>query len=326
MNHSTPEQILHQLEWTVIRRLDGLLQGDYRTLFYGTGIDFADLREYQAQDDVRHIDWNVTARMDAPYVRQYLEDREITAWFLLDLSSSMDFGPTDRPKGLVLTDFVATLARLLTRDGNRVGAILYRRQVEKTIPPRTGRNQVLRLVRDLLPVPNALTKDSMGAVESGASKPSLWDRLFGRANHNAGQQNETLTRLDTLLQAGLSTLQRRSLVFVISDFISEPGWERPLSLLGRRHELIAIRLTDPMEEALPDAGQIVVCDAETGEYLTVDTRDPSFRRRFQEVAREREDALANRMKRAGVHLYDISTGDDLTRAIVRIASLRKQRR
>src|SRR5512134_4023985 len=119
---STPERILQRLDWQVIRRLDGQLQGDYRSLFYGYGVDFADLREYQPEDDVRYIDWNVTARMDQPYVRQYVEDREITAWFLLDLSPSMDFGPRGGHKRAVLVDFVATLARLLTRRGNRVGA------------------------------------------------------------------------------------------------------------------------------------------------------------------------------------------------------------
>ncbi|HEX5502039.1 MAG TPA: DUF58 domain-containing protein, partial [Thermomicrobiales bacterium] len=121
MSGPTPEQILLRLDWQVVRRLDGLLQGDYRGLFYGQGVDFADLREYQPEDDVRRIDWNVTARMDTPYVRQYIEDREIAAWFLLDLSPSMDFGAAESLKRTVLIDFVATLARVLTRRGNRVG-------------------------------------------------------------------------------------------------------------------------------------------------------------------------------------------------------------
>src|ERR1041384_4583296 len=121
----TPEKVLVRLDWQVIRRLDGLLQGDYRSLFYGYGVDFADLREYQPEDDIRYIDWNVTARMDSPYVRQYVEDREITAWFLLDLSPSVDFGtvPNQNLKRTMLIEFVATLARLLTRHGNRVGAM-----------------------------------------------------------------------------------------------------------------------------------------------------------------------------------------------------------
>src|SRR3990172_3529351 len=142
----TPERILHRLDWQVIRRLDGYLQGDYRSLFYGSGVDFADLREYQLGDDIRYIDWNVTARMNTPYIRQYAEDREITAWFLLDLSPSVDFGMLQRLKRMVLIDFVATLARLLTRHGNRVGAVFFSIRIERTIPARGGRNQVLRLV------------------------------------------------------------------------------------------------------------------------------------------------------------------------------------
>src|SRR6202158_5719839 len=151
----TPERVLQRLDWQGIRRLEGLLQGDYRSLFYGYGVDFADLREYQANDDIRYIDWNVTARMNTPYVRQYVEDREITAWFLLDLSPSVDFGTTDNQKRMVLVDFVTTLARLLTRHGNRVGAIFYGGKVERTIPAHSGRNQVLRLGNGLLQQPRA---------------------------------------------------------------------------------------------------------------------------------------------------------------------------
>src|SRR5512138_2846416 len=152
----TPERVLLRLDWNVIRRLDGLLQGDYRSLFYGFGVDFADLREYQPEDDIRYIDWNVTARMDTPYVRQYHEDREITAWFLLDLSPSVDFGTVQDStlKRTVLVDFVTTLARLLTRHGNRVGAIFYGSHVSRGIPARGGKLQVLRLVNDLLKQPS----------------------------------------------------------------------------------------------------------------------------------------------------------------------------
>lgn len=293
-NQPSPEQILQRLDWRVIRRLDGLLQGDYRTLFYGDGLDFADLREYQLEDDIRHIDWNVTARMNTLHVRQYVEDREITSWFLLDLSPSMGFGPVGRPKEAVLIDLVTTLSRLLTRNGNRVGAILYNNGIQGTIPPRGGRNHVLRLTYELL--------------------------------RKTGVPVRTTTDLNVLLLAGLNTFKRRSLVFVISDFISEPGWQRALSLLNRRHELIGIRLWDPREVALPSAGLIVVEDAETGEQLYVDTGNPEFRRRFVEAAARREQALKTDLQRAGVDLFAISTEEDLVGAIVRMAAMRKKRR
>lgn len=291
---AAPERLLRRLEWRVIRRLDGLLQGDYRTLLHGAGIDFTDLREYEPRDDVRHIDWNVTARMNNPYVRQYVEDRDLTAWFLLDLSPSMAFGPAARPKERMLVDFVATMARLLTRGGNRIGAILYDNRLQGTIPPHGGRHQVLRLIRELLREREA---------PAGAT-----------------------TDLGVLLNAGMNTFKRRSLVFVVSDFISEPGWERPLGVLNRRHELLAVRLYDPRETELPDAGLIVVEDAETGEQLFVDTGDPTFRRRFLEAAERRAALLKAQTRRAGVDLFAISTEEDLVRTIVRMASLRKRRR
>lgn len=293
-DRSTPERILLRLDWQVIRRLDGLLQGDYRSLFYGYGIDFADLREYQPEDDIRYIDWNVTARMDTPYIRQYVEDREITAWFLLDLSPSMDFGAMESLKRTVLVDFVTTIARLLTRHGNRVGAVFYGSRVERTIPARGGRVQVLRLVNDLL------------------NQPQL--------------PNAPFTNLTPLLNAGLHAIKQRSLIFIISDFISEPGWERPLKLLSQRHETLAIRLWDPREVDLPDIGPIIMEDAETGEQLYVDTHDKKFRQRFQAAAQRREAALNETFKRAGVDLLSLSTEEDLVRAIVRFATLRQQRR
>lgn len=302
----TPDRILQRLDWQVIRRLDGLLQGDYRSLFYGYGVDFADLREYQPEDDIRYIDWNVTARMDEPYVRQYVEDREITAWFLVDLSPSMDFGTAQSEKRAVLVDIVTVLSRLLTRHGNRVGAVLYsgqtgnphakdaRQRVERMIPARGGRNQVLRLINELL------------------KQPRLPKSAF--------------TDLRAMLEGGLMAIKKRSLIFVISDFISTPGWERALSLLNHQHEVIAIRVWDPREVELPDMGSIWLEDAETGEQLYVDTHDPRFRARFAEVARRRETALNDAFKHAGVEPWSLSTGEDLVRAIVRFASVRKQLR
>ena len=293
---ATPERILLRLDWNVIRRLDGLLQGDYRTLFYGFGVDFADLREYQPQDDIRYIDWNVTARMDTPYVRQYVEDREITAWFLLDLSPSVDFGAvqTSNEKRTMLVDFVTVIARLLTRHGNRVGAMMFGDKIQHTVPARGGRMQVLRLINDLLKQPR-----------------------LSRA---------PLTNLKVLFEGALNSIKRRSLIFIISDFISEPGWEKPLSLLNQRHEVLAIRLWDPREVELPDLGMVVMEDAETGEQLFVDTHDPKFRKRFFEVAQQREEALNRAFKRAGVDALSLSTEEDLVRAIVRFAKQRKQRR
>ena len=288
----TPERILHRLDWQVIRRLDGLLQGDYRSLFRGFGVDFADLREYQPEDDIRYIDWNVSARMNTPYVRQYMEDREIIAWFLLDLSPSVDFGTLQNQKRNVLIDFVATLARLLTRHGNRVGAMMFGSAIQRTVPARSGRLQVLRIINDLL------------------NQPRL--------------PHASMTDLSALLKGGLHSIKKRSLVFVVSDFISTPGWERTLNLLSQHHEVIAIRLWDPREMDLPDIGPIVMEDAETGEQLYVDTHDKKFRERFRAAAQQREIALKDSFKRAGVDVLPLSTEEDLIHAIARFVMMRRQ--
>lgn len=276
-----------------MRRLDGLLHGDYRTLFRGFGLDLADLREYQYGDDVRHIDWNVTARLQQPYVREYHEDREITAWFLLDLSRSIDFGSQEVKKATVAAEFVALLARLLTRHGNRVGAIFYGLDVDRVIQPRSGRRQVLSILH------------AMG------TRPPLPE---GKG-----------TRLDTLLKSAFNFIHRRSLVFVISDFFSEPGWDRPLTQLAQRHEMIAVRLHDPLENELPDLGLLVFQDAETGEQLFVDTHDGKFRKRFMDAAEQREMAVRSSLINAGVDTLELSTGADLVDTVLRFAELRKRR-
>ena len=294
MSAQNPERILQRLDWTVIRRLDGLLQGDYRSVFRGFGLDLADLREYQFGDDIRHIDWNVTARLQIPYVRQYVEDREITAWFLLDVSPSLDFGTVQTLKRNLLIDFVAVLARLLTRHGNRVGAILYTDRVESMIPAQIGKTQVLRLINDLL-------------------------------NHRQ-PKGSALTDLTGLLEAALRTFRRRSLVFIVSDFISAPGWEKPLGMLAQRHEVLAIRLYDAREMELPDIGPVILEDSETGAQLYVDTHDKRFRKRFADAAQRREHEMKSALGRAGVDLLALSTEDDLAKEIVRFAMLRKQQR
>ena len=287
------EHILHRLEWTVIRRLDGLLQGDYRTLLRGAGIDLADLREYQHHDDVRHIDWNVTARLQVPHVRVFTEDREMAAWFLLDLSPSVDFGSGSRRKHNVSAGFVAVLARLLTRHGNRVGALLYGAGVDTVIPAGSGRRHVLQL---------------MHAMQQRPSHAAVGT-----------------TRLHELLQSAASMVRRRSTVFVVSDFISEPGWEKPLGQLAQKHEVVAVRLVDPLELDMPDLGLITLRDAESGEQLMVDTHDPRFRQRFAEIAAQHETQLRQTLARAGVDTLELSTSDDLVQAILRFTDMRKRR-
>ena len=288
-----PESTLRRLEWTVLRRLDGLLQGDYRTMFRGFGIDLADLREYQPHDDVRYIDWNVTARLQTPYVREFMEDREVAAWFLLDLSGSVDFGSHTIRKRALSTDLVAILARLLTRYGNRVGAVLYSDGVDHVIPARCGRRHVLHLL------------DQMG--------------------QHAEVEGANETDLAKLIERAHSAIKRRSVVFVVSDFISKPGWGKALAQLATRHEIIAVRLFDPLEVELPDLGLVVLQDAETGEQMVVDTHDGGFRKRFAEAAVQREQQLRAALAEAGVDCLELATDDRLDEALIRFTKLRKRR-
>jgi uncharacterized protein (DUF58 family) len=291
---ASAETVLRRIEWTVLRRLDGLLLGNYRTLFRGFGIDLEDLREYQFGDDARTIDWNATARLQVPHVREFNEDREVTAWFLVDLSASVNFGAGGATKRAMAVDFVALLARLLTRHGNRVGAVLYTDRVEVVLPARGGRQHVLHLI----------------------------DRLQKTGN---GSRAGRSTRLGELLERALQAIKRRSVVFVVSDFISDPGWARPLALLGQRHDTLAVRLYDALELELPDVGLVVVEDAETGQQLFVDTHDAFFRRRFAALAAQREEALRATFSDAGADCIELSTQDDLVDTLMRFSRLRKRR-
>ncbi len=285
--------MLRRLEWTVIRRLDGAIHGSYRTLFRGFGLDLADLREYQYHDDVRHIDWNVTARLGIPYVREYNEDREVSAWFLLDLSPSLDFGSNQVRKRSVSAEFVSVLARLLTRHGNRVGAMFYGEHVDTVIPARGGRSQVLHILHRMLARPEQTTASA--------------------------------TDLNDFLRSAFRFIPKRSLIFIVSDFISVPGWVQGLARLVQRHDVAAVRLYDPVEMNLPDLGLIVMRDAESGEQLLLDSHDQGFRKRFAAAAKRRETELRAAFRESGVDALELSTDDAIVDAILRFADLRRRR-
>ena len=292
-----PQHLLQQLEWTVLRRLDGQLQGDYRNLLRGAGLELADLREYMAHDDVRHIDWNVTARMQTPYVREHQEDREVAVWFVLDLSGSVDFGSGPVSKRQLACSAVAVLSRLLVRHGNRVGALIFSGQharAEVVMPARTGRRHVLQLMRRVLDMPT----------------------------RSRGQT----TDLRALLVQAQQVIRRRAAVFVVSDFISQPGWHEALGPLAQRHEVVAMRLRDPLEMQLPDLGMLWIEDAETGEQLFVDAHDPGLRQRFAQQSQARESALLQAMAHAGVDCLELHTDEALDRSLLRFAALRKRAR
>jgi uncharacterized protein (DUF58 family) len=226
-------------------------------------------------------------------VREYNEDREVTAWFLLDLSPSVDFGSMQVKKQSVAAEFVTVLARLLTRHGNKVGALFYGADLDTVIPAGSGRRHVLHILQRML------------------TRPSV--------------KQSSATDLQAFFRSAFQIMKRRSLVFVVSDFISTPGWGDALGHLVQRHEVLAVRLYDPLEMELPDMGMIVIQDAETGEQLFVDTHHRGFRKRFAALAEERENALRLAFRNVGVDALELATDDNLVDSILRFADLRKRR-
>ena len=294
---TAPDRLLHMLEWRVVRRLDGRIQGGYRTPRRGSGLDFAGLRAYVEGDDARHIDWNVTARLDEPQVREFNEDRELTTWLVLDRSASMVVGGPGRGKHDVLAELALVLARLLGRSGNRVGAVLYDTSLTmagsaRIIPPGTGRGHALRIGRELDRAPGSRVAET--------------------------------TDLAAMLDAAAS-LARRCLVVVISDFIGTGEWERPLIRLAHRNEVVALRVVDGADDAIPEVGLIVVEDAETGEQVLIDSGDPWFRARFRDGVDEREARLRSGTRRAGVSLHHVDTGSDLVEVLLAVIAETQRR-
>jgi uncharacterized protein (DUF58 family) len=303
---SAPDRLLHRLEWRVVRRLDGRIQGGYRTPRRGSGLDFAGIRPYEEGDDARHIDWNVTARLDELQVREFNEDRELTTWLVLDRSASMAVGGPDRGKHDMLTELALILARVLGRNGNRVGAVLYdgapraQRASEMTadagttriVPPRTGRGHALRIGREL-------------------------DRTV---DSQATATTDLAAMLDTV-----ASLARRCLVVVISDFIGTGEWQLPLIRLAHRNDVVVLRIVDHVDDALPEVGLIVVEDAETGEQVLVDSADPWFRTRFRDGVQARDTGLRSGMRRAGVPLHRVDTGSDLVETLLAVISSTQRR-
>jgi uncharacterized protein (DUF58 family) len=284
------EGILKRLDMPVMRRLEGLLQGNYKSASRGDGLDLADLREYQFHDDVRRMDWNATARQGIPYVREYLEDREIPVWLLLDMSPSMRFEGVSVSKHAVLTEFATLICRLMLSRGNRAGAMIFSGRVDRTIPARGGRLQLLQI-------------------------------LSAISQHRPTQATTDLKQV--LTDAG-HVIRRRSLVFVVSDFISGEGWEKSLTTLSMRHDVVAVRLVDPLEMRMPNLGFLTFQDAESGEQLFVDTNSRDFQASFAALADAREAALRGFFEKAGVDVLELATEDDVLDALLRFADMRKQ--
>ena len=290
---SQPHEILRRLELAVTRRLDGLLQGDYRGLVPGHGSEPGEAREYQPGDDVRRIDWNVTARSITPHIRETIADRELETWLLVDQSASLDFGTADREKRDLAVEAAGAIGFLNARGGNRLGAVLLRPgQAAVTVPPRSGRTHLLAVLHNIVTAPRA---EGAGAT----------DLAVGIARLGA-------------------SMQRRGLAVIVSDFLAPDGWQLPMRRLGVRHDVLAIEVVDPRELELPNVGLLEMVDPETGGVRLVPTGDAKLRARYADAARRQREAIADDLRAAGAAHLQLRTDRDWLRDLVAFVVLRRR--
>jgi uncharacterized protein (DUF58 family) len=278
------------------KAVDDVLAGEYSSVFKGSGMEFEEVREYAPGDEIRSIDWNVTARMGKPFVKRYVEERELTVWLVVDLSASGAFGSRSQLKNEAAAEFCALLAFAAIRNNDKVGLIVFTEQVELSIAPSKGRTHVLRLIRELLRF----------APQGRGTNLSVALEYLGRVTH------------------------KRGVVFLVSDFLTAEPLEaesgKQLRVLARRHDLIAVAIGDARERELPDVGLIELEDAETGECVILDTSSPRFRREYAADTRERTERRREFFRSTGIDEVEVLTGQDYVRDLRKLFRQRGRRR
>lgn len=288
-----PRELISQIRRIEIRTnrlVNDVLAGEYHSVFKGRGVEFEEVREYQAGDDIRTIDWNVTARMGQPFVKRYREERELTVMLLVDASSSSLFGTTEKMKGELAVELSALLAFSAIKNNDRVGLMLFTNTIEKYIPPKKGKNHVLRLIRELL----------------------LFEPKGGSTDINAA------------LEFLGKVLKRKSVVFLLSDFMTE-NYHEALRITNQRHDLITISITDPREVEMPPIGFLELQDAETGEIIVIDTYDPAVRSHFAQEAATDLSRLSTNFKRMKIDHVPVRTDQSYIDPLVRFFQQRARR-
>lgn len=274
---------IRRIEIRTNRLVNDILGGEYHSVFKGRGMEFDEVREYQLGDDIRTIDWNVTARTGVPHVKRFVEERELTVLLLVDASSSAQFGTTDRMKGELAAELCALLAFSAIKNNDRVGLIIFTDKVELYVPAKKGKSHVLRLIRELLYFrPKGVTTNLTGALE--------------------------------FLQ---KVQKRKAVIFLVSDFLTDEDYTRPLAIANQRHDLIAFCLADPREHELPPIGLLELEDAETGEEIIIDTSDPEVRRLFAQYAQAATQTRTRVFRSHSIDSVDIMTGSDYVKPLVR---------
>jgi uncharacterized protein (DUF58 family) len=300
------DDLLRRARWPVLRRLGFHPGGDERSTFRGTGLEYSDVREYQAGDDPRTIEWNITARSDRPYVRESLPDRGLDAWLLIDISRSLDWGTARCLKRQLGLEFSAVVGQLLIGRGNRVGALLFDERVRSIIPPSSGRTALLQLIARM----------SRAGEGPGQEIPSPFGGGQGGGRTDLGR---------ALMEAG-RLIRRPSLIVILTDFMTPTGWQKPLSALALRHEVIAAWLTDPRERQIPDVGVVTFEDPESGQQILVDTRSGPLRARFQEAANAQRAAIHADLVRARAAVAELSTAAEVVPQLVAFIKQREAQR
>jgi uncharacterized protein (DUF58 family) len=288
-----PREVIRQirrLQLTARRAVEDLLGGEYHSVFKGAGLAFEEVRAYQPGDDIRSIDWNVTARMGHPFIKRYIEERELTVFLAVDCSGSQQFGSRVQQKREIAAELAAVLAFSAISNNDRVGLVQFTDRIERFLPPRKGTRHVLRLIRDV---------------------------LFYQPEHRGTSLREGLDFLNRVLH-------RRTIVFLLSDFLDR-GFESAFKRTGRRHDLIAVRISDPREEELPAVGLLELEDAETGQRRLVDTSSATVRTAFRAAAEQRRTALVQLSRQARVDLIEVSTSEGHLDALIRFFRLRERR-
>lgn len=288
------DQLLRRSRWPVLQRLGFHPGGDERSSLRGAGLEYSDVREYQAGDDPRTIEWNITARSDRPYVRESLPDRGLDAWLLADTTRSLDWGTARCLKRQLALEFSAVVGHLLIGRGNRVGALLFDDRVRSIIPPSAGRTALLQLI---------------ARMERAARSPADGPTDLGGALTEAGR-----------------LIRRRSMMVLITDFMTPGGWQRALSALAIRHEVIAVWITDPREAEIPDVGVVTFEDPESGAQILVDTGRAHLRARFQEAAAAQWEAIRADLRRARAGVAELSTEAEFVPQLVAFIKQREAQR
>lgn len=288
-----PKEVLKQVKYIEIRAtrlVNDLFGGEYESVFKGRGIEFSEVREYIPGDDIRTIDWNVTARSQHPFVKKFVEERELTVVFVVDGSRSLHFGSSEKFKATIAAEIAGLLALSAVKNNDKVGLLIHTDQIEKYVPPKKGRSHVLRVVREIL-----------------YFKP---------------QAKQTNLRI--VLEHLYRILTRSAVIFVISDFI-DSGYEKALKILHQKHDLIAIQIIDPREETLPECGWIELEDSETGERILINSNDHKFHEHYTAQAVRRQEQLNLLFKLTGIDAIKITAGTSYIEPLIKFFRLREQR-